>query len=110
MLVVLSESIKTNTAYCLMLIRSSCVYINYSKSHCEVLIALLFFAEVYSRKIALVKLIVGNHQFSWEDICTALEEMNETMLATQIRSKYCNEDTSHSESTSEDQSISGKSS
>ena len=71
---------------------------------------LLIFAEVDSRKLALVKLIVGNCQFSWEGICTALEEMDETMLATQIRSKYCNEDTSHSESTTEDQSISGGSS
>ena len=71
---------------------------------------LLIFAEVDSRKLALVKLIIGNCQFSWEDICTALEGMDETMLAAQIRSKYCNEDTSHSEITSEDQSISGRSS
>ena len=69
-----------------------------------------FFAEVDSRKLALVKLIVGNCHFSWEDICTALEEMDETMLATQIRSKYSNENTSHSESISEDQSINGGSS
>ena len=67
-------------------------------------------ADVDSQKLAFVNLIVRNYHFSWEDICTALEEMQESMLATQIRSKYCNEDTSHSESTSEDQSISGGSS
>ena len=71
------------------------------------LFLLFLSAEIDRQKLALVKLIVGNYQFSWEDICTALEKMEETMLATQIRSKYCNEGTSHSESTSEDQSISG---
>ena len=74
------------------------------------LFLLFLSAEVDRQKLALVKLIVGNYQFSWEDICTALEKMEETILATQIRSKYCNEDTTHSESTSEDQSISGGSS
>ena len=65
-------------------------------------------ADVDNQKLALVNLIVRNYQFSWEKICTALEEMEDTNLATQIRSKYCHKDTAHSESTSQDQLTSGK--
>ena len=68
----------------------------------------LLYTDVDSQKLASVNLIVRNYHFSWEKICTALEEMDETKLAKQIRSKHCNEDTAHSESTSQDQSTSGK--
>ena len=73
------------------------------------LFLLFFTAEVDRQRLALVNLIVKTYHFSWEKICAALEEMDETKLAKQIRSKYCNEDNFHSESTSQDQSTKSKS-
>lgn len=48
----------------------------------------IFDADTDDRKVALIDLMVKNYKFTWEDICRALECIDEANIARSIRQKF----------------------